>query len=127
MKLNQRQIEAVLKLDGQKRYEHFIKTIADTEEVFGLDKDGWALASDGEYPVFPVWSAKEYAELCANGAWDGYEAVSFSLDEFMEELLPNLKGDGVLLGVFYTPEDKGVTPDIDKVLADLKTELEKYN
>lgn len=126
MKISQKQIEAILKLDGQQRYNHFIKTIADTEKVFGLYRDGWALASDGKQQVFPLWSAKEYAELCSVNEWNGYKAKSFTLNKFTEELLPNLKRDGVLVGIFYTPSDKGVTPDIKQVLYDLGKELENY-
>lgn len=44
----------------------------------------------------------------------------------MGELLPNLKDDGVLPGIFYTPSDNGVTPTVDQLLADLNEELENY-
>ncbi len=127
MKINQKQIESVIALSGQKRYENFIKVVADWEEVWGLYQDGWALAAtnDGQ-EVFPVWPAKEYAQLCATNEWSGYKPASFSLVDFMEELLPNLKNDGVLLGIFYTPSDKGVTPTVDQVLIDLGKELENY-
>ena len=43
MKINQKQIDAVLKLSGAERYQHFVKKIADWEEVWGLYQDGWAL------------------------------------------------------------------------------------
>ncbi len=127
MKINQKQIEAVTSLVGQKRYEHFVKVVADWEEVWGLYQDGWALAAtDDGQQVFPLWPAKEYAELCANKEWKGYEPKSFSLDDFMGELLPNLKSDSVLPGIFYTPSDNGLTPEVDQLLADLNEELENY-
>jgi len=127
MKINQKQIEAVTALLGQKRYETFVKTIADWEEVWGLYQDGWALAeTDDGKQVFPLWPAKEYAQLCAKKEWAGYEPKSFSLEDFMGELLPNLKDDGVLPGIFYTPSDNGVTPTVDQLLADLNEELENY-
>lgn len=44
MRISQKQIDAVIALEGTKRYKHFIKVIADTQEVWGLYKDGWALA-----------------------------------------------------------------------------------
>jgi len=117
----------VVALPGAKRYEHFIKVVVNWEEVWGLYQDGWALAAtDDGKKVFPVWPAKEYAALCAAREWSGYEPTSFSLDSLMDELLPNLKRDGVLLGVFYTPSDKGITPTIDQVLEDINHELENY-
>jgi hypothetical protein len=127
MKINKKQIEAVITLPGQKRYNSFIKIVADWEEVWGLYQNGWALAAtDDGKQVFPVWPAKEYAQLCTDKEWASYYPQSFSLEDFMGELLPNLKNDGVLPGVFYTPSDNGVTPTVDQLLADLNKELENY-
>lgn len=73
-----------------------------------------------------MWPAEEYAALCAKDEWEEYEPSSIDLNDFIEELLPNLKNDGVLVGVFYTPNDKGITPDIDQIVNDINKELEKY-
>lgn len=127
MKINQKQIEAVINLPGPKRYQHFVKVVADWKEVWGLYQDGWALASseDGKQ-IFPLWPAREYAQLCANKEWAGYEPKSFSLEDLMDELLPNLEEDDVLPGIFYTPFDFGVTPSVDQLLTDLNEELKNY-
>ena len=127
MKISQKQIESVLALPGPDRYKHFIKVVVDWEEVWGLFKDGWALAADeNSVSIFPVWPAKEYAGLCATGIWAEYEPRSFSLEEFKGELLPKLKRDNILPGIFYTPGNKGVTPEVDKVVEDLSKEMAKY-
>jgi hypothetical protein len=127
MRVNQKQIEAVLALPGAERFEHFIKVIADWQEVWGLYRDGWALAAanDGT-TVFPLWPAKEYAELCATNEWDGYEPRSIRLRDFTEELLPKLKRDGFLPGVFFTPTSKGITPSVDDLTSALDAELQNY-
>ena len=127
MNINQKQIDAVIALSGRERYNNFIKVVVDWEEVWGLYQDKWALAgTDDGQKVFPIWSAKEYAQLCVDKEWAGYEPKSFSLEDFMSELLPNLKNDGVLPGVFYTPSDNGVTPTVEKLLEDLNEELGNY-
>lgn len=127
MNLNPKQIEAVLALAGPKRYEHFIKQVADREEVWGLYRDGWAMAGDDEgRKIFPLWPRSDYASLCVTGDWQGYEPSSFPLTDLMEELLPKLERDGVLPGIFYTPSDKGVIPSIPQLLADLREELKRY-
>lgn len=127
MKINQKQLESVIALSGPKRYQHFVKVVTDWEEVWGLYQNGWALAAtDDGQNVFPLWPAKEYAQLCAAKEWEGYEPESFSLNDFMNELLPNLRDDGVLPGIFYTPSDNGVMPTVDQLLADLNEELENY-
>jgi len=127
MKVNPKQMEAVLALSGIKRFEHFIKVIADWQEVWGLYQDGWALAvADDGTTVFPLWPAKEYAQVCAANEWTGYEPRSISLSDFTEVLLPKLKLDGVLPGVFFTPTSKGVTPSVDDLKSALEAELQNY-
>jgi len=125
--LTPKQIESVVRLPGPKRYEHFVKQVADWEEAWGLYSDGWALAGTSEgQRVFPLWPAHEYAEQCATGDWSGYSPKVISLDDLLNVLLPRLSGDGDLTGVFYTPDDKGVTVDAAQLLNDLKAEAEKY-
>ena len=127
MKVNPKQMEAVFALPGIKRFENFIKVIADWQEVWGLYQNGWALAAaDDGTAVFPLWPAKEYAEVCAVNEWAGYEPRSISLRDFTEVLLPKLKLDGVLPGVFFTPTSKGVTPSVDELKLALEAELQNY-
>lgn len=127
MKISQKQLEAVLALPGDKRFEHFVKVVADWQEVWGLYQDGWALAAaDDGTTVFPLWPAKEYAQICAANEWNGYEPRSFGLGDFMEALLPKLKSEGVLPGVFFTPSSKGVTSSVDELMSALKAELQNY-
>lgn len=126
MKLSDKEIQSVTALDGQKRYEYFIKRIVDNEKLYGLYNDGWVMASDGDTKIFPVWSAKEYAELCANDEWNGFKAKAFSLDDFLEELIPNLKQDGMRVGVFYTPSNKGLVPSFEQLELDINEELKRY-
>ena len=101
--------------------------IADWQEVWGLYQDGWALAAtDDGTPVFPLWPAKEYAQVCAVNEWKGYEPRSIGLSDFREVLLPKLKLDGVLPGVSFTRTSKGVTPSVDELKLALETELLNY-
>jgi hypothetical protein len=110
-----------------KRFEHFIKVVADWQEVWGLYKDGWALAAtDDGTIVFPLWPAKEYAQVCSVNEWTGYAPRSISLSDFTEVLLPKLKLDKVLPGIFFTPTSKGVTPSIDDLKSALAAELQNY-
>ncbi|MNF51796.1 hypothetical protein D3C84_331240 [compost metagenome] len=125
--INQKQISSVRALPPEKRYEHFVKVVADWQEVWGLYNDGWALAAtDTDITVFPMWPTKEYAALCAEREWAGCNPEKFSLDDMLSELLPKLKRDGFVPGIFYTPTDNGVTPSIDQFVSDLSEELKKY-
>lgn len=127
MKISPKQLASVIALPGDKRFEHFIKVIADWQEVWGLYQDGWALASTDEgEAVFPLWPAKEYAQICTDKEWVGYEPRVISLTDFINELLPKLKQGSVLLGVFFTPSSKGVTLSLDELLDALELELDNY-
>ena len=60
--LRPEEIDKLFKKPGEKRYDYFIKSVADTEEVFGLaDEEGWLLLGDEDneesediLPLFPV-------------------------------------------------------------------------
>jgi uncharacterized protein DUF2750 len=122
-----KELEAVLRLDGQARFEHFVKRVVDEEAAWGLWKDGWALmASDDGTSIFPLWPAKEYAELARTGDWASYDAQLISLEDLMNDLLPKLAAQAVLPGVFPTPRGKGVTPTTDGLIEALTREMDKY-
>ena len=127
MNINQQQIENVIRLSPEKRHEHFVKVVSDWEEVWGLYEDGWALSAteDGQ-TVFPLWPAREYAILCAEDEWKGYRPEAISLNDLIEELLPKLEQDNVIVGVFPTPQNKGITISSQNLQFDFSQELEKY-
>ncbi|WP_312835253.1 DUF2750 domain-containing protein [Comamonas sp.] len=108
MALNRKHVDSVLALPDKKRFDHFVKVVADRQEIWGLYLDGWALAATNDgVTVFPLWPAKEYAQLCAVSEWEGYEPRLITLAELMEDLFPKLKKDGVLPGVFSSLRVKG--------------------
>lgn len=125
--LSEKKIAAILALQAPKRYGHFIKTVVDGEKAWGLYSDGWALsATDDGMTVFPIWPAMEYAELCAFNEWRDYKAREISLGDLLTELIPKLEQDGLLLGIFPTPEDKGMTPELEIITEDLRNEMIRY-
>lgn len=126
MKTNKQKMESVLVLPAPKRYSHFIKVAADQRKVWGLFLDGWALAETNEGKrAFVMWPAQEYAELCARDSWSGYEVREIDLDTLLEVLIPKLRDSNTLAGVFPTPNEQGLTPDLEQLTADLKNELAK--
>lgn len=120
-------IESILALDGDARYKFFIKTVADWEEVWGLYSEGWAMAGSGQgEKILPFWPAREFAELCAKAEWSEYIPKSIDLEFFLSTVLVELEEADVLPGIFYTPDNKGTTPSLKKVISDLEQELENY-
>jgi hypothetical protein len=124
MAIDTRQLQAVVMLPGPQRYAYFVKRVAETGVVWSLYRQGWALASkeDGTL-VFPLWPDSEFAQVCADYEWTGYAPQSFSLQELMTELLPQLEQDGIVTGVFYTPGARDVMPTAGLLRADLDDEM----
>lgn len=126
-KMNIKEFNALMNSPAKSRYEYFIKKVADFECVWGLyDKDGWAVTSDDNGRLmFPFWPKEEFANACAIEEWKSYTPCSIELDEFLEEWLPDMKEDGVILSIFWNNNDSAVTT-VDTVLNDLINELENY-
>ena len=117
-------INNITNLSSPERYDYFIRKVSDFEEVWGLkDKEGWALMGSEEQVLFPIWSEKEFAELCK---WDNYQPTPIPLDDFMEKLLPKLEKDSVMLAVFPLTQGKGIIRKVQEVKSDIEQECEQY-
>jgi hypothetical protein len=126
MTIDANQLKAVVTLPADQRYAYFIENVARSKEVWGLYRNGWALAKkDDGTLVFAMWPAREFAQLCAEFEWEGYEPQPFLLTELLDELLPQLQQDGVLPGVFRTPGSKGVILTAGLLRVDLLDELRR--
>lgn len=124
--MNEKELVTVSGLTPEKRYEYFIKKVADYEEVWSLYKDGWVLSQD-EFgnKLFPIWPKEEFAKLWAVSELSKFELKAIDLYEFIENLAPLLKKDGIKFDVFSNNESS-ILRDIDDLLRDLNEELENY-
>jgi hypothetical protein len=104
-----------------------VKRVVDEERAWGLWSDGWAtMANSDGAPVFPLWPAREYAELHRVAEWSDHEAKEISLVDLLEDLIPKFAERGVLPGVFPTATGRGTTPSPRELESALRMELEKY-
>jgi hypothetical protein len=120
---------AVTSLPGPKRYEYFVKRVADSEEVWSLKSpEGWVMAADDEgLELFPVWSDADYASACREGAWSGSEPGRIPLEEWIDDWLPGLETDTRNVAVFpVRAEMAGVAVEPRLLLQDLRGELDRY-
>ena len=125
--MNAKEFSEVTKLSGSKRYEYFLKKVADDEELWGLYNDGWAMvADDEENEMIPFWPKKEFADACCNEHWKNYISEPIGLTEFMESWIDNLKNNGLSTAIFIVKDDKGIIVKPEKLLEDLKEELSNY-
>ena len=106
---SEEELQAVLRLEGPARFEHFVKRVVDEERAWGLWREGWAMmARDDGAKIFPLWPAREYAEQLRTGEWSTYESAEIPLQDLLKELLPQFEVRDVYPGVFPTPGGKGV-------------------
>lgn len=104
MSVNAKQIAAILALSPPKRYSHFIKKVIGWGEAWGLYDDGWATCkSHHNRLVMPLWPEKEYAERCIEAVWSNFTALPIDLDLLLNQFIPNLREQNILLGVFFDP------------------------
>lgn len=126
MALDAEQVKDVVRLPAQQRYEYFVEHVAQAGEVWGLYRNGWALATrDDGTLVFALWPEREFALLCAEFEWEGYAPQAFGLDELLDDLLPQLQEDGLVPGIFRTPGSKGTMPTPGLLKADLQDEVRR--
>ena len=114
------EVKQVMKTDKRKKYEYFIKKIADFEEVWALkDEEGWATLGKENSTFFPVWPKKEFADICITDEWADYYSESIELDDFLECWLQGLKEDGIRVTVMWY-EGNGIDIDWDTLKIDIE-------
>jgi hypothetical protein len=126
MALDAEQVKETVRLPARQRYAYFVERAAQAREVWGLYRNGWALAKqDDGTLVFALWPEREFAQLCAEFEWEGYVPQAFGLDELLDGLLPQLQEDGLVPGIFRTPGSKGVMPTPGLLAIDLRDALRR--
>ena len=125
--MNSKEIENVISLEPFERYKYFIKKLADWEVFFTLlDDDGqYVLSELDEYKLFPMWSAKEYAELSKVGGWQNYEIKEINLTDLENEIIDFISQKDCLIDVFPVYDKTGFPVDLQEFIRDLNEELEK--
>ena len=103
----------MLTTDADNNYERFLADAIATGCLWGLqnNSEGWALCASGKYKdtqVLPFWSQPEYAEIhCQEGEWADYEPMAIALDEFLDDWLPGMHEDVLLVGINWDAELTG--------------------
>jgi len=127
-RINQKEIESVLKLGAPERYDHFIKRVADWQEVWTLKSpDGFvSMGDDQGREGAPFWPHPEYATLFATESWTDCAPASISAEDFVQRWLPGMDKYGRKVIAFPTPQLKGSILEPAKVRNDLMNALSQY-
>lgn len=126
MRINQQEINNVIRLDAFKRYRYYIKRIADNEKMYTLinENGDYALSKFETYILIPFWPFAEYALISASCKWFEYSPIEIDFDKFNDEMFLYIKENGYLLNIFPVDEKTGFVVSLDEFLQDLNAEIE---
>jgi len=116
--------------DFDENYERFIQDAISTGCVWGLESaDGWAVCpalQNEELDVMPLWSQPEFAEIHCRDEWNGYKAVPIALEELLDDWLPGMHEDLVMIGTNWDASLEGLEiepldllEEVDRVAAEI--------
>lgn len=128
-KMNEQQLNAVLALNNEERYQHFVSKVADWEQLWGVrTNDGWLVPATPEgVEYFPLWPHPEYAQRVADKNWPGHKAEELNYAFLVSEGLEKLANDNVKVAVFPDMAWQCILTDARQLLCDLLSEAEKYD
>jgi len=114
------------------RHKKFIKTVSETEIVYGLkNKEGFATSTSVHYDdengepvgIICFWAEKARAKSCIKNGWKKYEPTEILLSEFMENWCIGMENDGLLIGTQFDQNMFGFEAEPLELIIDLSTEL----
>lgn len=117
----------VLSLDGQARHDYFVRKVADSQCIWGLEMSGWAMAEDDSgVKLMPFWPEEHFAKLCATDTWKRYVPRKIELEVFLNRWLPGMQRDGIKVAVFPKPDSQGVIVEPERLRERLVAEASQY-
>ncbi len=112
---------------SEENYDRFIVEALQTGCVWGLEgPDGWALCPSEKYTetdIMPFWSQPEFAQQHCVDEWSAYKPVPVATSEFLEEWLPGMHEDVLLVGVNWDADMEGIEIEPLDLLSDIESEL----
>lgn len=101
--------------------ETFCERVVDGQTVFGLSAEldiGWAYAPSiiEATDVLLFFSTRERALACKAEEWGDYHLIELPLDLFLTGWLPNMADDGLLCGLDWSADLKGMEYEPETVL-----------
>ena len=117
--------------DYDVNYQVFIHQGLATGCVWGLEsEEGWATCpsvTNDDITVMPLWSQPEYAQVHCIDEWKHYEPIPISLEEFLEDWLPGMHEDVLMVGVNWNGDLEGHEIEPLDLAEDFDSELEPPN
>ena len=113
--------------DPAENLDRFIVEAMELGCVWGLEgADGWALSASeahDDVDVMPFWSQESFAQAHCQDDWEGYKPVAIELVEFLEDWLPGMHEDVLLVGINWNAELEGEELEPLDLLEEFESEM----
>ena len=128
--MSSEELNAVLDLDCEARYEFFLDLVGEEREVWILvnsDEHFLKLHSEdqGGFEYLPLWPSSAFAEAYASAETD-LKSRGIPLPQFLNRWLPGLEKDGIEVGVFPGSDNSVWITDPADLEQDLRDELSRF-
>lgn len=114
--------------DSGENLDRFVVETIENNCVWGLQgPEGWALCASEKYEssnVMPLWSREEFARIHCQDDWKDYAPMLIELEEFLEDWLPGMHEDVLLVGVNWDEELEGEEMEPLDLLEEFEQELQ---
>jgi hypothetical protein len=115
--------------DLQENLDRMVVECLENGCVWGLQDadENWALvgSTDNEsIDVIPFWSDRALAEALCNGDWDIYKPVAIEMEEFLDDWLPGMHADVLMVGVNWSADLEGQEFEPLDLLEEFEAELD---
>lgn len=113
--------------DPAENLDRFIVEAMELGCVWGLEgPDGWALSASeahDDVDVMPFWSQESFARAHCQDDWADYKPVAVELVEFLEDWLPGMHDDVLLVGVNWNEDLEGEELEPLDLLEEFEAEM----
>ncbi|MFI2812512.1 MULTISPECIES: DUF2750 domain-containing protein [Microbulbifer] len=128
--MNKEELEAILGLETEDRYDYFLDVVGEEREVWILvnsDEHFLKLHAEdqGGFEYLPVWPSEDFAAAYADDDSD-LTPRGIALPQFLKKWLPGLDRDGIEVGVFPGPDKDVWVMEATDLEKDLREELSRF-
>lgn len=124
-------IEDVLKLDCEERYDFFLSLVSDDREIWILvseDKQFLKIHTEEDDNEFlPVWPTSEFAQHYAKDLQEQLTPKSIAVPEFFSKWVPGLEGDDIKVGVIPSSGSDVWVTEASELKADLQDAFSNFD
>ncbi|MFC3157160.1 Protein of unknown function [Chryseobacterium arachidis] len=126
--MNSKKFESIMALAPQKRYDYFIKKIADAQQLWTIvDSEGnYAISMIDKHSLISFWPEEEFIASNLEENWEDYKPLLLTLDDLSDNVIDYIAQEGLLINVFPLNGRSGFVVDLEEFSRDLTTELKNY-